>query len=79
MKAFLATVAIGLGVMSVVSPAASQYRDRYYEREYRGFNEREYLRCNRDVWAAVRRGELSSGWEHYQRFGRREGRRLWCR
>ncbi|RZA02567.1 MAG: hypothetical protein EOP11_16635 [Proteobacteria bacterium] len=43
------------------------------------FDEREYLRCNPDVAQAVRRGQVRSGWEHYQQFGRRENRRLSCR
>jgi hypothetical protein len=64
-----------------------RYRERDYGYEERGprsrdrryaFNEREYLRCNRDVLRAVRRGETESGLAHYQRFGRREGRRLSC-
>jgi hypothetical protein len=64
-----------------------RYREPYYGyREpgppYRGrayaFHEGEYLRCNRDVLRAVRRGETESGWAHYLRFGRYEGRRLSC-
>jgi hypothetical protein len=62
---------------------------RFEEREdyrgrprYRGrrfvFSEREYLRCNRDVLQAIRRGQMESGWQHYQIYGRREGRRLTC-
>jgi hypothetical protein len=63
-----------------------RYRDRDYGYEERGprgrdrryaFNEREYLRCNPDVWRAVRRGQ-TSGLQHYLQFGRREGRRLSC-
>lgn len=70
------------------------YRDRDYgydepDDEYRGrgrryrergfaFDEREYLRCHPDVRRAVRRGEMESGWAHYQMYGRREGRRLSC-
>lgn len=45
----------------------------------RWFNEREYLRCNPDVRQAVRRGQMPSGWYHYQTFGRRENRQLNCR
>jgi hypothetical protein len=64
-----------------------RYRERDYGyeergRRYRGreyaFDEREYLRCNRDVRRAVFRGEFGSGFEHFQRHGRREGRRLSC-
>jgi hypothetical protein len=64
-----------------------RYREPYYgyrERgpRYRGranaFHEGEYLRCNRDVLRAVRRGETESGLAHYLRFGRYEGRRLSC-
>ena len=76
MKAFFAIAVVGLGLIGTVTSASAQYRDRDYGR--RGFNEREYLHCHRDVRAAVRRGELSSGWEHYVRFGRREGRQLYC-
>jgi hypothetical protein len=43
-----------------------------------GFDEREYLRCNRDVLRSVQRGETASGFEHYRIYGRREGRRLSC-
>ena len=61
------------------------YRDRddddggsgYGGRRY-GFSEREYLRCNPDVRRAVNQGMMESGAVHYQRFGRREGRRLSC-
>ena len=63
-----------------------RYRERdYYEERgprYRGggfaFDERWYLRCNPDVLHAVRRGQMESGWAHYQRHGRYEGRRLRC-
>jgi hypothetical protein len=64
-----------------------RYRERDYEYEERGprhrgrgyaFDEREYLRCNPDVRAAVYPGGFSSGFQHYQRHGRREGRRLTC-
>jgi hypothetical protein len=51
---------------------------RYRGRGERAFNEREYLRCNRDVLRSVRRGQTASGLDHYLRFGRREGRRLSC-
>jgi hypothetical protein len=40
------------------------------------FSELPYLLANPDVEAALRRGELSSGFEHWQRFGRHEGRAL---
>ncbi len=64
-----------------------RYRDRDYGYEERGpryrgreyaFSEREYLRCNPDVLLGLRRGQVRSGWEHYQTFGRYEGRRLRC-
>jgi hypothetical protein len=61
-----------------------RYQERYEERRPRSrdggyaFNEREYLRCHPDVRRAVRRGELSSGTEHYLIYGRSEGRRLRC-
>ena len=38
------------------------------------FTELQYLDANPDVEDAVRRGELSSGFEHWTRFGRDEGR-----
>jgi hypothetical protein len=59
--------------------------DDYEERgpSYRGrgggyaFDPREYLRCNPDVRRSVMRGETTP-MQHYQMFGRREGRRLSC-
>lgn len=42
------------------------------------FDEREYLRCHPDVARAVRRGQEASGYAHWRRFGRDEGRRLRC-
>lgn len=64
-------------------PRFEERGEWYRERpRYRGrrlvFSEREYLRCNRDVLRAIRRGEMASGWQHYQIFGLREGRRLRC-
>ena len=47
------------------------------ERGY-AFDEGEYLRCNPDVRRAIRNGEMESAMAHYQRHGRREGRRLSC-
>ncbi|MEM6587583.1 MAG: class I SAM-dependent methyltransferase [Pseudomonadota bacterium] len=38
------------------------------------FNEQEYLKVNRDVAAAVARGEFESGWSHYELYGKTEGR-----
>ncbi|WP_264046661.1 hypothetical protein [Methylobacterium flocculans] len=43
-----------------------------------GFDEGDYLRCNPDVRRAVERGQMPSGAVHFQKFGRREGRRLSC-
>jgi hypothetical protein len=40
------------------------------------FSERAYLQANPDVETVLRRGELSSAFEHWQRFGRDEGRPL---
>lgn len=40
------------------------------------FVEQDYLASNPDVAQAVRDGAFVSGWEHFQQFGRREGRRL---
>ena len=64
-------------------PRYRGYDGWYRERpRYRGrgfaFNERAYLFCNPDVLRAVRRGQMRSGWQHYQRYGRYEGRRLFC-
>lgn len=42
----------------------------------RGFDEAAYLSANPDVAAAVAAGVISSGRNHYLRFGRYEGRRL---
>ena len=50
---------------------------RYWDRED-VFDEREYLRCNRDVRRAVYFGEVPSGWLHYLKYGRYEGRDLSC-
>lgn len=41
---------------------------------YSYFDEREYLELNPDVAMSVMAGYFSSGWEHYQRFGKIEGR-----
>jgi hypothetical protein len=40
------------------------------------FNESAYLAANLDVEAAVRRGEITSGFEHWERYGKAEGRQL---
>ena len=40
----------------------------------RSFDEVFYLFHNPDVRAAVTRGEIPSGWEHFTRVGRTEGR-----
>lgn len=39
-----------------------------------GFDETTYLRLNPDVLVAVRAGKFSSGREHYEHYGREEGR-----
>lgn len=39
-----------------------------------GFREEDYLRNNPDVANAVRQGQFTSGWDHFQRYGRLEGR-----
>nr|MBP6556518.1 glycosyltransferase [Novosphingobium sp.] len=38
------------------------------------FNEQGYLLANPDIAGAIVRGDVRSGWDHYQRFGQREGR-----
>ncbi len=38
------------------------------------FSEAAYLQANPDVGAAVAAGGLASGWDHFLRFGQREGR-----
>ena len=53
-------------------------RGRGYKERGSGFDEREYLRCNPDVARAISRGQMQSGFIHYQGYGRREGRRLSC-
>ncbi len=40
------------------------------------FNEAEYLEMYPDVAVAVMDGSFASGWEHYQKYGEREGRML---
>lgn len=40
------------------------------------FNESEYLAANPDVAVAVRSGQFSSGLEHYEKYGKKEGRLL---
>jgi len=42
--------------------------------EYKKFIEEEYLRANPDVFMAVRNGEFPSGLDHFQKFGKAEGR-----
>lgn len=41
---------------------------------YLVFDEQYYLQQNPDVSAAIQRGSISSGWEHFQQYGWREGR-----
>lgn len=40
------------------------------------FNEDDYLEANPDVAVAVNKGIFCSGQEHYQKYGKNEGRRL---
>ena len=40
------------------------------------FNEVEYLAANPDVAAAVKEGKICSGREHYEKYGKSEGRKL---
>ena len=40
------------------------------------FDEQAYLDLNRDVYAAVSRGEYRSGYEHYKLYGYRENRQI---
>ncbi|MBK8689032.1 MAG: hypothetical protein IPN24_11515 [Betaproteobacteria bacterium] len=40
------------------------------------FNEQDYLAANPDVASAVGKGQFRSGWEHFETFGRKEGRPL---
>jgi hypothetical protein len=94
MKTFWAAAAVGLTLMGSMGSAESQpwggrgygHGERDYEYEERGprhrerafrFDPREYLRCNPDVRRAVMQGETTPS-QHYQQFGRREGRRLSC-
>ena len=56
----------------------SRGRDSGYADRGGGFDERAYVRCNPDVAQALRAGQLTSALAHYQKCGRREGRRLSC-
>jgi SAM-dependent methyltransferase len=40
------------------------------------FNEEMYLTLHKDVRLAVERGDLQSGWDHYERYGKSEGRKV---
>ncbi len=40
-----------------------------------GFNEASYLQLHKDVRLGVEQGLFKSGWEHYQKHGKAEGRR----
>ena len=40
------------------------------------FSEKSYLESNADVAAAVKAGQFTLGWEHYEKYGRLEGRSL---
>jgi hypothetical protein len=40
------------------------------------FDEQDYLAANPDVASAVGKGQFRSGWEHFETFGRKEGRPL---
>lgn len=40
------------------------------------FSESGYLSANPDIAIAVRQGQIKSGWVHFQRHGRSEGRRM---
>src|ERR1700676_5380645 len=46
------------------------------EREvtFESFNEALYLERNPDVARAVAAGQFAGGWEHYERYGKAEGR-----
>jgi len=43
--------------------------------DFSEFDEESYLKANPDVAQAVQSGSLPSGWEHFLRYGRDEGRR----
>lgn len=64
----------------VVSQVMGAFLDAYMGGAERlapeGFTELQYLDANPDVEDAVRRGELTSGFEHWMRLGRDEGRPL---
>jgi len=40
------------------------------------FNEEQYLNQNLDVYDAVKKGDFKNGLEHYEKFGKQEGRTL---
>lgn len=41
------------------------------------FNDEQYLLANPDVADAVKSGDFTSGWDHYQKFGQNENRSLY--
>ncbi len=49
---------------------------RIHDGRWCEYNESDYLFLNPDVATAVRRGEFSSGYEHYIRYGQYEGRQI---
>lgn len=61
-----------------VGQVISQFLRAYTGREpvASNFNEIAYLAANEDVEAAVRRGEVDSGYAHWMAFGQAEGRPL---
>lgn len=91
-RTFCAVAAVGLTLIGLMGSAQSQpwdgrgyghgerdleYGERDYRHRGRGFDPREYLRCNPDVRRAVMQGQTTP-FQHYQQFGRREGKRLSC-
>jgi glycosyltransferase involved in cell wall biosynthesis len=48
----------------------------YFARRPPGWNEKRYLELHADIKAAVEQGEFSCGFEHWERHGRQEGRRV---
>jgi hypothetical protein len=63
-------------VSAVIGKFLQSYMGRLPEATDSGFTELGYLAANPDVEAAVRAGELESGFEHWLQSGRAEGRPL---
>ena len=75
-------IAFGADCLHVADAVVGEMM-RVFLRQYLGiepgavdFNEIAYLEANPDIEAAVRRGELASGFEHWRHHGQAEGRNV---